>query len=95
MSEVYTVRVVGNETLSQAQERAELEVTGGMPPWLPLVLSAFGGALLGSFITGSWPLPTDPVDVKYDKISKLIGSFVASGFVGFIAYELSRGGQTA
>ncbi len=73
----------------------EVRLTEGLPPWLPTVLSAFGGALLGSFITGSWPLPTDPPEVRYDKLSKLVGSFVASGFVGFIAYELSRGGEEA
>lgn len=79
--------------------RSTLEVVaegpGGfkIPAWVPTLVSAVGGAVLGSIITGAWPWPDEPPEVRRDKISKLVASFTASAFVGMLAYELSKGAE--
>lgn len=49
------------------------------------ITPAIGAAVLGSFITNSWPLPTDPAEVKMLKTSRLAAAFTASAFTGLVA----------
>ena len=49
------------------------------------VLSGVASSLLTAFITGSWPLKTDPQDVRMKKLSNIVSGAVASGFIGLLS----------
>jgi len=55
-------------------------------PWL-IGTSIFLGAAsaaLGGYITGAWPRPGEPEEVKREKTEKLVGAGLASSFVGLV-----------
>jgi len=52
--------------------------------------AALAGALLGGWITDSFPLPNDDQTTKIQKSQKLTAAFLASGFVGLVIGMIGR-----
>lgn len=48
------------------------------------VIAGAVSSVLTSLMTKSWPLKTDPPEVKMDKISRLVAGGVASAFIGIL-----------
>jgi hypothetical protein len=63
-----------------AFERKSIEGSSLLKP----LGAALAGALLGGWITDSFPLPTDDQSTKIQKSQKMTAAFLASGFVGLI-----------
>ena len=47
------------------------------------------GSILTSFMTQSFPLKTDPPEVKMEKTSRIVAGAVAGGFIGLLFTMLS------